>query len=117
MYVNDEYKKMVAEKVEKIKTKLWLGTVLYYSGAKNPNNLDKRIYELEHGNTKNYISQSRIWYRYEKAEDIPRLNTVERINKILDFVLDGFQKIYSEPHTNDDYKLKLKLASMEMMNV
>ncbi len=83
MYVNDEYKKMVAEKVEKIKTKLWLGTVLYYSGAKNPNNLDKRIYELEHGNTKNYISQSRIWYRYEKAEDIPRLNTVERINKIL----------------------------------
>ena len=60
MYVNDEYKKMVAEKVEKIKTKLWLGTVLYYSVAKKPKKLNKRNYELEHGNTKNYISQSRI---------------------------------------------------------
>ncbi len=38
----------------------------------------------------------------------------DRINRILDFVLEGFQKIYSEPHTNDDYKLKLKLANMEM---
>ena len=38
----------------------------------------------------------------------------ERINKILEFVLNGFQKIYSEPHTNDDYKLKLKLANMEV---
>ena len=38
----------------------------------------------------------------------------ERINKILEFVLDGFQNIYSEPHTNDDYKLKLKLTNMEM---
>ncbi|PKP01185.1 MAG: hypothetical protein CVU11_16045 [Bacteroidetes bacterium HGW-Bacteroidetes-6] len=41
-------------------------------------------------------------------------NKEERINKILDFVLDGFQRIYTEPHTNDDYKLKLKLANMEM---
>ncbi len=38
----------------------------------------------------------------------------ERINKILDFVLDGFQNIYSEPHVNDDYKLKLKLMNMEI---
>ncbi|MCK4662800.1 MAG: hypothetical protein KAT68_08045 [Bacteroidales bacterium] len=38
----------------------------------------------------------------------------DRINKILDFVLDGFQRIYTEPHTDDDYKLKLKLVNMEM---
>lgn len=38
----------------------------------------------------------------------------ERINKILDFVLDGFQNIYSEPYVNDDYKLKLKLINMEI---
>jgi hypothetical protein len=38
----------------------------------------------------------------------------ERINKILDFVIEGFQKIYSEPHSDDDYKIKLKLANMEM---
>ncbi|MCY1636253.1 hypothetical protein [Marinifilum sp. D737] len=43
-----------------------------------------------------------------------KFNKDERINKILDFVLDGFQRIYTEPHTNDDYKLKLKLANMEM---
>lgn len=38
----------------------------------------------------------------------------ERINKILDFVLDGFNKIYVEPYSNDDYKLKLKLSNIEM---
>jgi len=43
-----------------------------------------------------------------------KFNKDERINQILDFVLDGFQKIYNEPHTSDDYKLKLKLANMEM---
>lgn len=43
-----------------------------------------------------------------------KFNKDERLNKILDFVLDGFQRIYTEPHTNDDYKLKLKLANMEM---
>lgn len=43
-----------------------------------------------------------------------KFNKDERINKILDFVLDGFQRIYTEPHTSDDYKLKLKLANMEM---
>ena len=38
----------------------------------------------------------------------------DRINKILDFVLVGFQNIYTEPHTDDDYKLRLKLVNMEM---
>ena len=38
----------------------------------------------------------------------------DRINKILDFVLDGFRKIYTEPHTDDDYKLRLKLMNMEI---
>ena len=94
---------MVAEKVEKIKTKLWLGIVLYYSGAKNPNHLDKRIYELEHGDTKNYVSQSRIWYRYEKAEDIPRLNTVERINKILPDTAYYFNHPFWEILAYDSY--------------
>lgn len=43
-----------------------------------------------------------------------KFNTDERINTILEFVLEGFQKIYSEPHTNDDYKLKMKLANIEL---
>ena len=42
-----------------------------------------------------------------------KFNKDERINKILEFVLDGFQRIYTEPHTNDDNKLKIKLLNME----
>jgi hypothetical protein len=38
----------------------------------------------------------------------------ERINKILDFVIEGFHKIYSEPHIDDDFKVKLKIANMEL---
>lgn len=37
-----------------------------------------------------------------------------QINKVLDFVLDAFKKIYNEPYSDDDYKLKLKLASLEL---
>lgn len=36
------------------------------------------------------------------------------IDRILDFVLDAFRKIYSEPHTTDDYRLKLKLANIQL---
>lgn len=43
-----------------------------------------------------------------------KFNDSERINKILDFVLEGFQRIYSEPYSEDDYKLKLKLANIEV---
>lgn len=43
-----------------------------------------------------------------------KFNKDERINKILDFVLDGFQKIYTEPHTSDENKFSLKLLNMEM---
>jgi hypothetical protein len=43
-----------------------------------------------------------------------KFGTDDRINKILEFILDGFRKIYSEPHTNEDYKLKLKLANLEL---
>lgn len=42
-----------------------------------------------------------------------KFNKDERINKILEFVLDGFQRIYTEPHTNDDNMLKIKLLNME----
>lgn len=38
----------------------------------------------------------------------------ERINKILDFVIEGFQKIYTEPHSSDESKFSLKLLNMEM---
>lgn len=43
-----------------------------------------------------------------------KFNDKERINKILEFILEGFQRIYSEPYSDDDYKLKLKLANMEI---
>lgn len=38
----------------------------------------------------------------------------ENTEKILDFILHGFRKIYSEPDVDDDYKLKLKLSNMEI---
>jgi uncharacterized coiled-coil protein SlyX len=45
-----------------------------------------------------------------------KFNTPERIDGILSFILDGFKKIYTEPHVNteDNYKMKLKLANMEL---
>lgn len=50
---------------------------------------------------------------------IQLLNQDERftkvgIDRILDFVLEAFRKIYSEPHTTDDYKLKLKFANIQL---
>lgn len=35
-------------------------------------------------------------------------------NKILDFILKGFGKIYNEPYTDDNYKMKIKLANFEI---
>lgn len=43
-----------------------------------------------------------------------KFTETERIDKILNFILEGFQKIYSEPYSIDDFKLKLKLSSIEM---
>jgi hypothetical protein len=43
-----------------------------------------------------------------------KFNEKERIDKILEFVLDGFQRIYSEPYSEDDYNMKLKLANIEV---
>ena len=40
--------------------------------------------------------------------------TQERIDSILDFIISGFDKIYKEPYSDDDYKLKLKLANIEL---
>jgi hypothetical protein len=40
--------------------------------------------------------------------------TPERIDSILDFIITGFDKIYKEPYSDDDYKLKLKLANIEL---
>lgn len=37
-----------------------------------------------------------------------------QIDKVLDFVLDAFNKIYSEPYKDDDYKMKIKLANIEL---
>lgn len=53
-------------------------------------------------------SHIKLLAEYEK------FNTEERLNKILEFIIEGFQKIYSEPHFDDDYKVKLKIANMEM---
>ena len=38
----------------------------------------------------------------------------EHFNRILDFVLDGFRNIYNEPHDSDNYKMKIKLANIEI---
>lgn len=46
--------------------------------------------------------------KHEKFDD------KDRIDKILEFVLSGFQNIYSEPYSQDDYKMKLKLANIEV---
>lgn len=37
-----------------------------------------------------------------------------QIEKVLDFVLDAFSKIYNEPYSDEDYKMKVKLANMEL---
>jgi predicted nucleic acid-binding Zn-ribbon protein len=37
-----------------------------------------------------------------------------RIDKVLDFVLEAFGKIYNEPYSDEDYKMKLKLSSIEV---
>ena len=38
----------------------------------------------------------------------------DKVDKVLDFVLDAFGKIYNEPYSDEDYKLKLKLANIEL---
>lgn len=38
----------------------------------------------------------------------------ESIVKTLDFTLDSFKKIYTEPYTDDGYKVKLKMANLEI---
>lgn len=43
-----------------------------------------------------------------------RFSDKERMDKILEFILEGFQKIYSEPYSDEEYKLKLKLANMKL---
>jgi hypothetical protein len=40
--------------------------------------------------------------------------TQERIDSILEFIISGFNKIYKEPYSDEDYKLKLKLANIEL---
>lgn len=37
-----------------------------------------------------------------------------QIEKVLDFVLEAFNKIYNEPYSDDDYKMKVKLANIEL---
>jgi hypothetical protein len=39
---------------------------------------------------------------------------IEARKQILEFVLNGFQKIYAEPYNNDDIKIGLKLSNLEM---
>jgi len=46
--------------------------------------------------------------KHEKFDD------KDRMDKILEFVLNGFQNIYSEPYSQDDYKMKIKLANIEV---
>jgi hypothetical protein len=36
------------------------------------------------------------------------------IDSILDFIIDGFRKIYNEPYADDDFKIKIKLANIKL---
>lgn len=38
----------------------------------------------------------------------------ERIDKILDFIIEGFSKIYNEPYSSDDFKMKVELANIKL---
>jgi hypothetical protein len=37
-----------------------------------------------------------------------------QIDNVLNFILDAFRKIYSEPYSDDDLKFRLKLANLEL---
>lgn len=38
----------------------------------------------------------------------------ERLDKILDFIINGFNKIYNEPYENNDFKMKIQLANIKL---
>jgi hypothetical protein len=40
--------------------------------------------------------------------------TPERFDKILNFIIEGFSKIYNEPYTNDNFKMKVELANIKL---
>ncbi len=44
----------------------------------------------------------------------PNFQEPDSKRKILDFIISGFQRIYTEPFSDDDLKLKIKLSSLEM---
>lgn len=46
-----------------------------------------------------------------KEEDF---RTPERLDKILDFIIEGFRNIYNEPYSNDDFKMKVELANIKL---
>ncbi|SKB40722.1 hypothetical protein [Daejeonella lutea] len=54
-----------------------------------------------------------IKHHLELLANHDKFNTPERTNQILEFILEGFQKIYSEPYSADDYRVKLKLAKLQ----
>ena len=38
----------------------------------------------------------------------------ESMDKLLDFIINAFNKIYQEPYDDDDYKMKIKLSNIEL---
>jgi len=38
----------------------------------------------------------------------------EILDNILDFIIDGFNKIYNEPYANDDFRMKVELANIKL---
>ena len=44
----------------------------------------------------------------------PNFQESDSKKKILDFIISGFQRIYTEPFSDEDLKLKVKLSSLEM---
>ncbi|QGY44710.1 hypothetical protein GM418_13850 [Maribellus comscasis] len=50
----------------------------------------------------------------ELLTQIEEFQSPERTDKILDFIIEGFNKIYNEPYANDDFKMKVELANIKL---
>ena len=55
-----------------------------------------------------------VQHHIELLTSKKEFNGPEQIESVLGFVLEAFRKIYNEPYADDDYKMKLKLANLEL---
>jgi hypothetical protein len=50
----------------------------------------------------------------ELLTHVENFQSPERLDKILDFIIEAFNKIYNEPYSNDDFKMKVELANIKL---